>query len=548
MEFKSYIGSQYQLILDVNTVSQSVANNSSVISYLLKVKKLEGSGYYTSVGQKYEVIINGSTVRSGTWTYDFTNYTEKTITSGQTTIYHNSDGNKSIGVYAKTSMYSIGSGIISSTYTLNRILRGIQNLVFSSGWSSIDGSKTLTFEKLSSSARVEVVYDYYSLKDKAWRNVRTASTNYTSGASFSFQSDFIILAHQNNPNSQTVDIRVIVRAYEGDTLANTITRTTKVSLRAEAPSVSGTVKVNGTNQSLLGTNRAVQNIHWLRVDVSATAKNYATIDRYEFSFEGKKITSKNAYADFKIVNSGSNQVEVTVYDSRGIKYTKTLATINTQAYRPPEVKNLEIYRMENEVKNPIGAEARVTGTVDIVNITNSSGSNINSATWKISFDGNNYASKNILATKTVPIEETLDFTLTVSDKFSEIEIKRTIPLGSATLILGKQSVGIGTVPPINGKGLYLGSSKINDYDFVKLIELYTAPGELDQGDYIGVVKRFWSSIPEGVSIAHIYASTQGVGIIHKYEGRNYGSVLIFGYHNAPIKSFRLNNGLWEQTT
>lgn len=548
MEFTSYIGSQYQLILDVNTVSQSVANNSSVISYVLKVKKLEGYGYYTSVGQKYEVIINGSTVRSGTWTYDFNNYTEKTITSGQTTIYHNSDGNKSIGVYAKTSMYSIGSGTISGTYTLNRILRGIQNLVFNSGWSSIDGSKTLTFEKLSSSARVEVVYDYYSLKDKAWKNVRTVSTNYTSGTSFTFQSDFINLSHQNNPNSQTVDIRVIARAYQGDTLANTITRTTKLSLKKETPSVSGTVKVNGTNQSLLGTNRAVQNIHWLRVDVSATAKNYASIDRYEFTFEGRKITGKNAYAEFKIFNSGSNEVKVTVYDSRGFNYTSTLATINTQAYRPPEVKNLEIYRMENGAINPIGAEARVTGTVDIVNITNSSGSDINSVTWKISFDGNNYLSKNISATKTVPIEETLDFTLTVSDKFSQIEIKRTIPVGSATFILGKQSVGIGTVPPANSKGLYLAPSQINGYDFVTLIELYTAPGELNQGDYIGVVKRLWSSVPVGVSIAHLYASTQGVGIIHKYKDGNYGSVLIFGYHNTPIKSFRLNNGLWEQTT
>ncbi|MDO4605536.1 MAG: hypothetical protein Q4B23_06130 [Helcococcus sp.] len=54
-------------------------------------------------------------------------------------------------------------------------------------------------------------------------------------------------------------------------------------------------------------------------------------------------------------------------------------------------------------------------------------------------------------------------------------------------------------------------------------------------------------MPVGISIAHIYASTQGVGVIHKYKDGNYGSVLIFGYNNTLMKSYRYSLSTWIQT-
>lgn len=36
-------------------------------------------------------------------------------------------------------------------------------------------------------------------------------------------------------------------------------------------------------------------------------------------------------------------------------------------------------------------------------------------------------------------------------------------------------------------------------------------------------------------------------IIHKYLDGNYGSCLIFGYTNIPMKSYRYSSGTWTQT-
>ena len=310
----------------------------------------------------------------------------------------------------------------------------------------------------------------------------------------------------------------------------------------------GGVTVSGQNQALLGNSLfGVQNVHTVNIYVSAYGRDGATIRNFNVAFQGNTYNSQSVSA--KITKSGSLPVTVTVTDDRGNQATKTIATVISRAYSSPKLQNLSVKRYTHSMEDPMGTTLRAVGYLEITAVKDASGQNINAPHWKIGDDGKTRRSLSISFTKArVPITRSENWTITYGDQFSTISTVVSTPKGEPALVLGKKSVGIGTIPESNAEGLWLNPSRINGYDFIKYISLYTAPGEVSSGDYIGVVKKYWDSkVPTGISIAHIYASTQGVAIIHKYTGGNQGSVLIFGYNNTPMKSYRYNSGSWLQT-
>lgn len=453
--FVGKIGSQYQLVLTVNTNSQSVSNNTSTLSYSLRVDKLSGYGYWTTAGQPYSIKINGQTVKSGTWTYDFNNYSSKSITSGTITVKHNSNGSITVPVSASVSMYSIGTGSVSSSYTPSRILRSVDNFSFNTGWDSVSGTKSITFSKPNSSIRTSLEWNYYNNKLNGWSAPRLISNDYTSGSSFSFSSEDIDLMHTQNPENREVTIQVILKSYNGTTLTRTVSKTTSLKLKVEVPTINSTFKIIGQNQSLLGSsNRAVQSIHKLKINDNVTVKNGASLSRVSVEFEGRTINKSNA--EFDITKAGSSDVYYTAVDSRGFTYRKKIGTVMVTKYLPPSLSNYKVIRLENGVENPLGTTGGVVANININNVKNSSGSNINSPWWKISFQGTTYQNSTINATKSLPIEESQNFTLEFGDKFKSLKIAGAIPVGEAPLVLATKSVGINTIPDEKIGGLYIG--------------------------------------------------------------------------------------------
>lgn len=310
----------------------------------------------------------------------------------------------------------------------------------------------------------------------------------------------------------------------------------------------GGVSISGKNQSLLGNSLyGVQNVHTVNINVSASGQDGAAIKNYNVTFQGKTFNTKTVST--KITSSGSLPISVTVTDDRGNSTTKTIATVISRAYKNPYLSNFSIKRYTNSIEDPMGTTLKALGSVGYTNVLDATGTNVNSPNWKISVEGVTRYTKSISYSKDgVPITVGENWTITYGDKFTSLSTVVSAPKGEPTLVLGKKSVGIGTIPQINSEGLWLNPPKINNYEFIKYITLYTNPGDVSASDYIAVVKKFWDSdIPQGISIAHIYASTQGVGIIHKYKDGNYGSVLIFGYNNTPMKSYRYSLGTWTQT-
>ena len=76
--------------------SQSVANNSTTISWTLKGAG-SASGYYKA--GNFKVVINGTTVYSTAESSRINLYNGTLVKSGTFTITHNSDGTKSFTAY-----------------------------------------------------------------------------------------------------------------------------------------------------------------------------------------------------------------------------------------------------------------------------------------------------------------------------------------------------------------------------------------------------------------------------------------------------------------
>lgn len=454
--YKSRIGT-YEIVLTINTQSQSQTNNTSTLSYNLRVDKLSGYGYWTSMGQPYSININGKTVKSGTWTYNFNNFSSKTIDSGTVTINHNSNGSITIPVAATVSMYSIGTGYISSTYTPLKIYRSIDSFTFYYGWSSTTGNKQITFTKPNSNIRAHLEWKYYNGKNLGWSNTRVVSTDYTSQTSFKFSDEDINLMHAQNPNNQYVTLQFVLKSYSGSVLTKTITKNIELKLKEEPPIINSTFEVRGQNQNLLASsNLAVQNIHWLKIIDDVKANNGASISRIEVEFEKSKQSSSNA--EFKITKSGNSTITVTAIDSRGLKTIKNIGTINVIAYQVPYLSGYKVERLENGIKSPLGDTGSVVGTINIKNVVNNYGANINTPWWEISFQNGTVESSSINASTSVSIEDTKTFTLSFGDKFKRLEIHGTIPTGQAPLILSGKGIGINTVPPSNTGGVYIGGN------------------------------------------------------------------------------------------
>ena len=119
--------SGYTLYLDVSESNVSIANNTSVVNWTLRIVSTKALVYgsWDGYGTPYSVSINGSQVASGSKTYDFRNYQSLTVASGSKTITHNSDGSKSISCSASfgNSSTPIGDASASGTFTLSKIPR-----------------------------------------------------------------------------------------------------------------------------------------------------------------------------------------------------------------------------------------------------------------------------------------------------------------------------------------------------------------------------------------------------------------------------------------
>lgn len=121
--------SRYTLKLTVSETNVDTENNTSDVSYTLTLSttvSYQYGAYNYNGNDTYSISINGVTVASGGYKYDFREYHSLTIKTGTVTgIQHNDNGSKTINLSAYVGMTHVskGSGTATGTLTLTQINR-----------------------------------------------------------------------------------------------------------------------------------------------------------------------------------------------------------------------------------------------------------------------------------------------------------------------------------------------------------------------------------------------------------------------------------------
>jgi hypothetical protein len=438
----------HKFILEVKQASQSVANNTSSVSFTFKIAPIETTWNWEQWGAyiKYTVTINGTAYTGSIDNYDGSSTV--TLKSGTQTITHNADGTKSFSYsFSVTDTsgvnYTSGNASASGTMALTTIARASS---VSGGSGNIGGTTNIAITRASSSFTHTLKYSFGSLTGTIATGV---GTSYTWTIPTSFYSQI--------PNSNTGTGSITCETYNGSTLigSKSVNFTAKVTNSNPTFSASNLsyADTNSTVVAITGNNKhIVQNKSNLKLTyTSATAKNSSTIKSYSFTLNGvtKTSTSAGGTIDFGTINSASNlNLYATVTDSRG-NTTSTAIIVTMLPYTTPSTLTTLERKNNYEDETYItvnGAVASVNGKNKIVTLQ-----------YRYRTPNGSYGSYYSIAsgtkyTLTLPKENVYIFEIIIKDSFGAITVKEAVlnkgvfPMFIDTV---KNSIGINKFPTKN---------------------------------------------------------------------------------------------------
>lgn len=303
--------------------SQSVANNTSSVSWNMKLVA-DAYGYMeSSTAKSWSVTVNG-TKYSGTVNITHSPGGTVNLASGTTTIAHNANGTKTFN-YSFTQNISItyaGSRIESFTGSGSGTLTTIPRASSVSATNCYIGDNTtITISRASSSFTHTLQYKISG--QTSFTNIasKTTATSYKYDTSGFAKDAYNLLS----TTGKTIKCTINCITYSGSTklgeATTTITLTGKES--SLAPTLNPQVADTNETISAITRNGAIIVKYYSKpmVYFNVTPKYNATIKSYKVTNGSKSLTANEA-----IFSSGveSNVFTFTVTDSRGYTTTKTL--------------------------------------------------------------------------------------------------------------------------------------------------------------------------------------------------------------------------------
>lgn len=223
-----------------------------------------------------------------------------------------------------------------------------------------------------------------------------------------------------------------------------------------------TTAVTGITGQTAAGGWLVQGLSQLKVAITAaaTAKNSATISKYEVTFAGvtKTLSVGTTGGTWGVFNGSGNQtVSIKVTDSRGLSSTIT-KTVNYVAYRAPSISltagrannygttvNISVSYTGSDVSGKNGVKVQWSGA-------SKSGYLAGSAS---AYDATESATKSTTATG-VDNQTAYTFTATITDKFGKTATASVkVPVGQPTMFVDVEQAGVGVNCLPQGQGLYV---------------------------------------------------------------------------------------------
>lgn len=317
------------------SATQNITNNTSTVSWTL-----EGSGSASGwvTVSELRVTANGSEEYYRSYTNHTNCYYGTTLASGSFTVYHNSDGTKSLSIRVEAGIYNWSINRYGEdSFTLNTIPRATTP-TFSA--SSVDMGKavTITLNRASSSFTHELSYSFGTLSNQT--SGLSASSGVGTSATFTAP---LTLANQI-PNTTTGTCTITCKTYRGSTLIGTKTATLTLTVPSTVVPTISAVSISEATSGLAAKFGAfVQNKSTLAVAITASGSYSSTIAKYEtyiqsILYRGASFTSN------VITASGTISVLTTVTDSRG-RTAQISKSITIVAYSAPEISAFSAWRI-----------------------------------------------------------------------------------------------------------------------------------------------------------------------------------------------------------
>lgn len=318
--------------------SQSVANNTTTITWKMELIATDYGYISSSASKAWAVTVNGTNY-SGTTTVGISNNSTRTLASGTTTITHGSDGTKSFN-YSFSQEFDINfNGWIgtisgSGSGTLNTIPRK-STLSVSNG--TLGTAQTLTITRQATSFTHTVTYKCGSASGTIADKSTSTSISWTPPLTLSSQ----------NTAGTSVSVTLTLTTYSGSTSVGSNSYTKTFSIPASVKPTC-TLKLEDTTgwDDVYGS--PVQGLSKIKITVTPTLAYSSPITSYAITADGEKYTTASATTAV-LKNAGSSPVTATVKDKRGRTGTASY-TMNVQAYNAPSVSKLVAYR-----SNSLGA-------------------------------------------------------------------------------------------------------------------------------------------------------------------------------------------------
>lgn len=351
------------LVFSWSVSSQSVTNNTSTVTWTLKLVATSSGKISSSASKSWSVKVNGVSY-SGTNTVGISNNSTKTLASGTTVISHNSDGTKSFD-YSFSQQFSItfsGStiGTISGSGsgTLNTIPRK-STLAASNG--TLGTAQTLTVTRQSSSFTHTITYKCGSASGTVCTKSSTTSISWTPP---------LTLASQNTTGT-SVSITFTITTYNGNTSIGSNTKTISCSIPASVkPSCAISVTDPTGHADTYGA--YIKGVSKFNVVVTPTTSYGSAIASYKTAANGSTYTAAS-FTTGVLKSSGTLTVSATVTDKRG-RSGSASNSLTVLDYSAPTISKLTVKRCDEDgTENNQGEYVLVkfSGTVTALNSKNS---------------------------------------------------------------------------------------------------------------------------------------------------------------------------------
>lgn len=470
----------------IEQVSQDIANNSSRVSWRATVDR--DGGYRTwnaENGSVLSVWLNGSSVYKSNLSFE-TEGQETTLASGEATIPHDSDGTKTMSVWAS---FDANNGIhgnitISTNYTFDKIPRSTQI-------SSVEGNRnlgslhTVIFNRKVNSFTHQV---WYRVFGSEWIDL---GKNH--GTSVSFTPSLDLARHLPKSSSGLMDI--CIRTYNGTTQIGSDVYSNGWYFKipdSVKPTFTGLslTDMNTVARQLLSGNDFLQIISDIQVNFNNASGAYgSTITGYRAEIVNKKMVVTKNGGSFGIMNfSGLATIRAYVVDSRGKQSDTKDIAINVIEYYAPSFSFSALRTRGNPNTLQVLRNARIAPIMQ-----SGKQRNVMSLTFKVAqignenfTDDNGSASGNFTSVHTLtnsaanmggnyPSNKSFVIIGKLEDKFTSVEFSTTVATESVVMSYDKNGrVGIGKVAEFGKPGsldvlgdIYANNQPIQQYQLTQ---------------------------------------------------------------------------------